>query len=146
MLFFSPRFPPLAAAALFQQTGVRTILTSTPRLPFLAPILAQHPLHELEVPGLHTLLHTDYAHYAYPASFDSARNHPFITVHTSGSTGLPKPIVATHDWVASLASQLYLEAPHGYTSTLQPMFGRKIYFQFPFFHVRSLVPSHKLAT
>ncbi|KAK7184068.1 thioester reductase domain-containing protein [Paraphaeosphaeria sporulosa] len=139
MLFFSPRFPPLAAATLFRQTGIKTILISNPRLPFLAPILEQHPLQELGIPDLQALLDTEYPHYAYNVSFEEARNQPFITVHTSGSTGFPKPIIATHDWVASIAEEIYLEPPEGYMSTLKPLFDTKIYFQFPFFHMSFVI-------
>jgi acyl-coenzyme A synthetase/AMP-(fatty) acid ligase len=139
MLFFSPRFPPLAAAALFRQTGVKTMLVADPRLPLLAPILEQYPMREVQVPDLGALLDTEYPPYPYEVSFEETRGQPFITVHTSGSTGFPKPIVATHDWVASLAEEIYLEPPAGYRSTISDMLGSKTYFQFPFFHVRRSV-------
>ncbi|KAJ4344664.1 uncharacterized protein N0V89_012408 [Didymosphaeria variabile] len=135
MLFFSPRFPPLAAAALFRQTSIKTILISNPRLPFLAAILDQFPLREVVIPDLDTLLKSEYPHYPYDVSFEEGRKQPFVTVHTSGSTGFPKPIIATHDWVASLAEEIYLEPPEGYRSTIKDLFGSKVYFQFPFFHM-----------
>lgn len=138
MLYFSPRFPPLAAANLFAQTNIKTILTSNPKPAFLSPILKQHPLREVAIPDLDTLLESEYPDYAYDVSFETARNHPFVTVHTSGSTGLPKPIVVTHEWVASLAEELYLEPPEGYRSTITELMGLRLYFQFPFFHVSKI--------
>ncbi|KAF2015128.1 acetyl-CoA synthetase-like protein [Aaosphaeria arxii CBS 175.79] len=35
-------------------------------------------------------------HYPYNFTFEEAKNHPCVVVHTSGSTGMPKPVVWTH--------------------------------------------------
>lgn len=34
--------------------------------------------------------------YPYTKSFEEAKNHPCMIIHTSGSTGLPKPVVWTN--------------------------------------------------
>lgn len=41
------------------------------------------------------------AHYPYEKSFEDAAHDPFIVIHTSGSTGLPKPITLYHGGLAT---------------------------------------------
>lgn len=41
------------------------------------------------------------AHYPYDKTFEEAAHDPFIVIHTSGSTGLPKPITLYHGGLAS---------------------------------------------
>ena len=41
------------------------------------------------------------SHYPYEKSFEEAAHDPFIVIHTSGSTGLPKPITLHHGGLAT---------------------------------------------
>ena len=43
--------------------------------------------------------------YKFVKTFDEAKTYPFFILHTSGSMGLPKPIVFTHGWVTCLDAQ-----------------------------------------
>lgn len=47
-------------------------------------------------PELEELLSSQAKPYAYNKSYEEACNDPVVIVHTSGSTGLPKPIVRRH--------------------------------------------------
>jgi acyl-coenzyme A synthetase/AMP-(fatty) acid ligase len=44
-------------------------------------------------------------HYPYEKTFEQARLDPYVIMHTSGSTGLPKPIPINHGWVAAIDAQ-----------------------------------------
>jgi acyl-CoA synthetase (AMP-forming)/AMP-acid ligase II len=46
-------------------------------------------------------------HFPYEKTFAEAKNHPIMVVHTSGSSGLPKPVVWTH-WALSTGNQYHL--------------------------------------
>ncbi|KAJ5115819.1 NRPS-like enzyme [Penicillium angulare] len=48
-----------------------------------------------------------------PTSFHEKENHPAIIIHSSGTTGLPKPVVLTHGYLATLDRMQMLPVPHG---------------------------------
>lgn len=59
----------------------------------------RHPL-----PELNELLWANHEpkHYPFTKTFEEAKNDPYLVLHTSGSTGMPKPIVQTHLWAATM--------------------------------------------
>ncbi|KAK4200400.1 L-aminoadipate-semialdehyde dehydrogenase large subunit, partial [Triangularia verruculosa] len=99
-LVLSPRLPPAAIGALLQKTGATSFLVS-PRLAEIAkPALAA-----LAARGITTLVANPYGHYyekganpnsepvfSPPEDVDSVA----LLLHSSGTTGLPKPIPLTH--------------------------------------------------
>jgi acyl-coenzyme A synthetase/AMP-(fatty) acid ligase len=52
-------------------------------------------------------------HYEYSKSFDEAKLDPFAAMHTSGTTGLPKPIVMRQGVIASLDSYQRMGSLYG---------------------------------
>ena len=44
--------------------------------------------------------------YLYEKTFEEAVHDPILIVHTSGTTGMPKPIVLTHAMAASIDAQM----------------------------------------
>ncbi|KAI4125468.1 MAG: hypothetical protein LQ338_004226 [Usnochroma carphineum] len=72
----------------------------------------------------------------FSKSFADLRHKPFVVVHSSGSTGLPKPIALTHGFYAAMKSMI--ETPHEesmYNNILQ---GGRLFNGFPFFHAGGL--------
>ncbi|KAL9077911.1 MAG: hypothetical protein Q9157_003178 [Trypethelium eluteriae] len=72
--------------------------------------------------------------YPYTKSFDQARYEPFVALHTSGSTGLPKPIVLNHGTLAH--SDLFVEIPKlgGKPISITRFIGERFFFGLPMFH------------
>jgi acyl-coenzyme A synthetase/AMP-(fatty) acid ligase len=51
----------------------------------------------LELPNISDIAEKSHPHFPFEKTFETARNDPFIVLHTSGTTELPKPIIWTHD-------------------------------------------------
>ncbi|KAI0483351.1 hypothetical protein GGR56DRAFT_686675 [Xylariaceae sp. FL0804] len=66
--------------------------------------LKQHmpSLTTVEVPSFEKFMSSPSEHYPYEKTFEEARNEPVVVLHSSGSTGLPKPITLTHGSLAVL--------------------------------------------
>ncbi len=74
--------------------------------------------------------------YPYSKTFDEARQDPFVILHTSGSTGLPKPIIVPNGSLATSDAHHLLPPVEGRLSQAQH-FGtpHRAYSTFPNFHV-----------
>ncbi|KAI5461942.1 hypothetical protein BGZ63DRAFT_354238 [Mariannaea sp. PMI_226] len=72
--------------------------------------------------------------YPYLKTFENAKFDPFVVLHTSGSTGIAKPIVQTHATVAALDA--FTQLPMlGLEDTYPAMCaGSRVYLAFPLFH------------
>lgn len=51
--------------------------------------------------------------YPYTRTWEQARMDPFLVLHTSGSTGMPKPIYQRHEWLAAGDRQMYMDKVNG---------------------------------
>jgi hypothetical protein len=76
--------------------------------------------------------------YPYNKTYTEAKLDPFVVLHTSGSTGLPKPIVQTHATIALF--EAFLGLPKiGLQLTYPAMCaGARLYLAFPLFHCAGL--------
>lgn len=77
-------------------------------------------------------------HYPYEKSFDEAAHDPFIVIHTSGSTGLPKPITLYHGGLATADAHQLMPPLDGYASAVIPPKGQgltRLFASLPPFHV-----------
>jgi acyl-coenzyme A synthetase/AMP-(fatty) acid ligase len=69
------------------------LITPHPTSPLLAGVLSSHTLKVLKVPSIHDLLNGKTSPYPFTKTFEEAKHEPFLVLHTSGSTGMPKPIL-----------------------------------------------------
>ena len=81
---------------------------------------------------------TPVPHYAFTKSFTEAQHDPFVALHTSGSTGIPKLVVLTHGTFA--ASDTYQTMPSlGYAPTMvEALRGKRVFIGLPSFHAAGL--------
>ena len=92
----------------------KTMLVPERRLPVIESILEEYEMRMLQIPELDELLEYTYSDFPFDKSFEDARNEPLVVLHTSGTTGLPRPILWTHDWATSFAEQRLLTPPPGF--------------------------------
>ncbi|KAI0478019.1 hypothetical protein F4859DRAFT_520911 [Xylaria cf. heliscus] len=140
LLLVSPRNTVEANLSLLGQMKCDTFLTplSFP-LPVVGKILDVRPMRHIEIPEFHTWLDGKDSYrdaerkpYPYTKTFTEAKAEPFVVLHTSGSTGLPKLIVQTHGTVSALSAFSNIEDEQ---TTFPPMFsGDRVYMTFPLFH------------
>lgn len=92
-----------AFESLFKATDTDTLIVPTGAPPVADKILAAMTLQRLVLPELHDLL-DDAPVEAIPftGTFDQYRTKPWIILHTSGSTGIPKPIILRHGYPTTI--------------------------------------------
>lgn len=131
---------------LLQITDCKVLITPTRRPPAVAAILEAQKdgLRVLELPNVDELLSMQARHFPYSKCFEEARQDPLTVMHTSGTTGFPKPITWTHDFVAAFAKQFQLAPPPGFESNDKLYQSNRVFLVFPPFHVGHLLYFHIL--
>lgn len=104
----------------------------------VARILAQRPTPKLQIPGLDYFLQdVEVPAYAYDKTFDEARHLPFVVLQTSGSTGLPKPVVVNHGTLSSMDAYHIISYLGGDAVIGPSLKGSRMLMAFPLFHMAS---------
>lgn len=134
MLLTSPRNSIPAHVNLFNLLDCTVLLAPNPQPPMVSALTAAHKLHVAEVPDLHELLTKRHPHYPYTKTFDGASHEPLLAFHTSGSTGLPKPIVWSHAFAAAYVKMTQLDPPSGFESQDRLFQANRLLFMLPPFH------------
>jgi thioester reductase-like protein len=145
VLLVSPRNALEAHLHLLESTNSHTfLLPPNFPLPIVKQILAARPMRVEEIPPLAHWLQGEHRPFPYTKTFAEARSEPFVVLHTSGSTGMPKPIVQTHGTLAPLDAFNCLPEqglPESYPIQSS---GKRLYLAYPMFHtagVSMLLPS-----
>lgn len=116
------------------------LLPSTP-FPVVAEVLAQRPMRTFDFPSVEHFLAADPPPYPFTKTFGASKHEPLVCLHTSGTTGFPKPVFWTHDWLDSVAQGHYAPAPAGYERLDDLMLGpqRRVMTLFPAFHASGVI-------
>lgn len=111
------------------------LITTDPEPPYVKPLTDTLELQKIIVPSVDELLTTEYEHFPFNKTFEQARDEPLVSLHTSGTTGLPKPIIYTHDFAASYTRMIQLEPPSGFETFEREYQGTRVFVLLPPFHV-----------
>ncbi|CAD6591480.1 MAG: hypothetical protein ASARMPREDX12_005186 [Alectoria sarmentosa] len=135
----SPRNSIEGHLALLESTNC-TILIS-PVESKVDHLLSKKDMRHLNVEGLKEFLRGDFTeHYEYNKTFREASQDPFMVVHTSGSTGLPKPITLYHGGVANVDNHHLISALDGFDAQIKVFKGPvRTFTSLPPFHVAGIV-------
>ncbi|KAL7914274.1 NRPS-like enzyme [Trichoderma velutinum] len=91
--FTSPRNTIEGQLSLLEATDCQCFLYGEGYLPVIKKVLAQRKMHVSQVPSAHEWFTAKSDHFPYNYTAYESRWHPWAALHTSGSTGMPKPIV-----------------------------------------------------
>ncbi|KAF7552329.1 hypothetical protein G7Z17_g4414 [Cylindrodendrum hubeiense] len=140
-LFLSPKNSIDGALNVLKKTDCNIWVqpSEQPRLPQVDEFLRHRSLKILELPVIDDLLDAETTeHYAYDKTWEEASQDPFCVLHSSGSTGLPKPIPWSHALIGTMDAVRLLPPTEGdngmlpWTSEWKE--GDRIYSSFPMSH------------
>ncbi|KAM3150090.1 hypothetical protein ABEW05_009592 [Botrytis cinerea] len=132
----SPRNSPAAHCALFDHLKCQTLIISNPIPPPANVILdAVKPMSHFMVPSVKELLNQQYPHYVLSKTFEDLRQTPIVVMHTSGTTGFPKPLIWTHETCTQVLNANACEAPNEILSVQNSFIkGKRVIVTLPPFH------------
>ncbi|KAI0430794.1 acetyl-CoA synthetase-like protein [Xylaria sp. FL1042] len=140
LLIPSPRNPPTTNISLMQQTLCTKLVHAAEVAPLTKPLVGlDRALHAETIPSFAQMLGASSPPYAYEKDFDTVENDPILVLHSSGSTGLPKPIVMTHGSFAVMDNEKNLAEIPGRKRRDWSMWNfdgeARVFSVFPFFHL-----------
>ncbi|KAI0517685.1 hypothetical protein F5B22DRAFT_93766 [Xylaria bambusicola] len=139
-LLVSPRNSLEGSLAVIDRTECRIWAKSTENSDLVNQILETRPMEVLQTPTLEELLDPrPVAKYPYTKTWEQANLDPLAVLHTSGSTGLPKPIVMRLGTIASgdAIREIALEQDEEITPSWAS--SDLVFNPFPWFHAASLM-------
>ncbi|KAG9231151.1 hypothetical protein BJ875DRAFT_383602 [Amylocarpus encephaloides] len=124
---------------LFDDLSCTVLVTTAPEPPAMSKVINKEELRILIVPSVHELLTSPVEHFPYPRTFEEAAQDPLVVLHTSGTTGPPKPIIYTHDFAAACMQMMQLEPPEGFENVSRDYQGMRSFLLLPPFHASSML-------
>ncbi|RYP70035.1 hypothetical protein DL771_005726 [Monosporascus sp. 5C6A] len=109
-------------------------------LPIIKQILDARKMRVLEIPVMqHWFKDGLDQPYPYEKTFAEAVLEPFVVLHTSGSTGFPKPVIQTHGTYSPVDAFTGLLSSKHHRPTFPAMCaGTRVYLGVPLFHTAGL--------
>lgn len=138
-LLSSPRNSIEGHLSLFEHTNCHTVISDSGTK--VDELLIKRPMRHFTVPALLDCLNEGPAtSYPYQKSFEEGALDPFVVIHTSGSTGLPKPITVRLGSLATIDAQNLLPPFEGYDPQIKYTEGHiRVFPGLPPYHVSTLI-------
>ncbi|KAI9700612.1 MAG: hypothetical protein M1836_001979 [Candelina mexicana] len=138
MLFLSPKNSDAGHLNVLEKADCHIFLTA--KHTKFDHVLSQRKMKTATVPELQELLdNTPASVYPYTKSFEQARKDPCLVLHTTGSTGLPKPITWKLEILSTYEAWRMIPPVDGYIPTTEVyQESRRAYNCMPLFHTSGL--------
>lgn len=136
-LFISQRNSQEGQLSLFSNTDCSTIFCPESYLPVVEPWSLTRQMRVIQVDDLSTWFpKEDITHFPFDRSFEQAEWDPLCVLHTSGSTGLPKPVTVKHGMIAISDAVHNLGEWEGYTHWVRAWVekSKRQFVPMPLFH------------
>ena len=132
----SPRNSAEAFSSLLEQCGASKLLTSHPPSPGVSVMMKCRPMRPFAIPSLEELLDSGpVPHLSLKGTWEEHRFRPFVQIHSSGSTGIPKLITLKHGSLTAMDAFQLLES-----NELHRRLGNmRLCVTFPPFHVAGII-------
>ena len=138
LLLLSARNSTQAHVSLLKELHCRHLFTGDDMPQVISSIRRQTEIQQTAVPAQEEWLNDEPSEpYLYEKTFKEASYEPFVIVHTSGSTGLPKPIVVPHGAIAASDAYNTSLGPSP-PSNLEPFRNKRCLLVMPLFHLGGL--------
>lgn len=144
-LFISPRNSVEAQVNLFDKTDCNLLYHDQTLASIVRPWVAGRPgMKSIALPPWEAWVTTPVAPFPYTKTFAEAEWDPFVVLHTSGSTGLPKPVIIPQGKLALNDLHRYVPEYEGNLPWL-PTWGKFDNPQYlctcPLFHTAGIMPT-----
>lgn len=151
-LFLSPRNNVEGALAVLDAAECNIWIQSKEQssVPLVGEFLNRRTMRLLQLPEVDELIDTKASKpFPYTRTFDEVAQEPFCILHTSGTTGVPKPVLWSHALIGTMDAVRLLPPTDG-DDGLAPWShgwdeGDRIYSSFPMSHV-CIIPKPKYET
>ncbi|CZR62914.1 related to nonribosomal peptide synthetase MxcG (component of the myxochelin iron transport regulon) [Phialocephala subalpina] len=129
-----------AQLGLFERANCKVIVSCQSLNQSLQPLFAASPqVRKLHAPRLDDILAGDAVpHFAFHEPLESAENSKVITLHTSGSSGNPKPIIYTHEMLRFWDAMTILPSDQGESISKVSLYHQNALSLLPCFHAGGL--------
>ncbi|KAJ4367773.1 hypothetical protein N0V86_009895 [Didymella sp. IMI 355093] len=138
MLYLSPRNSVAGHVNVLEKASCKTLLMASHTQ--MTHVLESRKMGSIVVPELDFFLNeTSVPIYSYTKTFSQARGDPCLVLHTTGSTGLPKPITWKLEILSTYEAWRTIPSIDDYVPTTEIyQEARRVYNAMPLFHTSGL--------
>ncbi|CEI67696.1 hypothetical protein FVEN_g9515 [Fusarium venenatum] len=135
-LFISPRNTTAVQLSLFENTRCHVLYCTDSMRAMMEPCLNQRRMQACTIDSLDHFLNVGSSPFPYDRSIEQSRWDPLVVLHTSGSTGIPKPILVRQGTFCAFENLLHKGLFQGCPLALGDWGekGTKVLLSMPMFH------------
>ena len=134
-MFSSLRNSLEAHLSLLENAGAHTILLPNEIPPVVNQILGARPMERISFGEVNDFLSDEEVPlFPFDLTFDEAKNRTFCILHTSGSTGIPKPIRVAYGTLAANDAHQLIPSLGGRETLMTYLQGKRYFLALPLFH------------
>ncbi|KAB8261313.1 thioester reductase domain-containing protein [Aspergillus pseudonomiae] len=141
MAFFSSLRNSLEAhLSLLDKCGCDTVLVPSRAPAILGQIFAARPMEQIAAPEVDFFFEDldQVPPIPFTLTWEEAKTKPFCVLHTSGSTGIPKPVFVTYGTFASNDAHQLIPSLGGKPTLINYLSGQRLFLALPVFHAACL--------